>query len=139
MLREDETWKKGMTVGLVSGVIWGFAALAVNYVTGIGPFERSLLIEITSFSIGGAIFGMLLGILLTLSYDWLPFKSLMPKAILVSTLVWLMFNVATGIGSIVNPERYHPELLQTIQGFFMAVLLGSILGALWNFGSKKDV
>ena len=53
LLREDETWKKGMTVGLVSGVIWGFAALAVNYVTGIGPFERSLLIEITSFSIGG--------------------------------------------------------------------------------------
>jgi len=39
----------------------------------------------------------------------------------------------------VNPERYHPELLQTIQGFFMAVLLGGILGSLWNLGLKKDV
>ena len=136
---EDETWKKGMTVGMVSGVIWGIIALAVNYVTGIGPIERSILIEIATFSIGGAIFGMLMGILLTLSYNRLPFKSLLPKAILVSTLVWLIFNVGTGIGSIVNPERYHPELLQTIQGFFMAVLLGGILGTLWNFGLKKDV
>ena len=62
---EDETWKKGMTVGMVSGVIWGIIALAVNYVTGIGPIERSILIEIARFSIGGAIFGMLMGILLT--------------------------------------------------------------------------
>ncbi|MDP6625736.1 MAG: hypothetical protein QGG87_04690, partial [Nitrospinota bacterium] len=72
LLMENETWKKGMTVGMVSGVIWGIIALAVNYVTGIGPIERSILIEIATFSIGGAIFGMLMGILLTLSYNRLP-------------------------------------------------------------------
>jgi hypothetical protein len=124
--------KRGIVAGLLSGVLWGWLVLAVNGITGaFSPGER-LLFNLLTFAIGGGVFGVAVGGLLALIRDILPFKSLLPKAVLVSVCLWTVLRIGGAVLSGTAPWRYHAEMVQTVQGFFLAVFMGALLGVLWE-------
>ena len=51
--------KKGIMLGALAGIIWGWIALSVNAVTGAFQFENTLLHLLIIFAAGGAIFGII--------------------------------------------------------------------------------
>ena len=130
--------KKGICLGILSGIVWGWVSILVNYITGVFPFEESLLKEVITFSFGGAIFGMVIGGFMSLIGDRLPFKSLLPNAIFISMAVWLVLRIGGVLLSYNNPGRFHPDAAQTLQGFMLAIVLGLILTTFWNIGKKRD-
>lgn len=130
--------KKGICLGILSGIVWGWVSILVNYITGVFPFEESLLKEVITFSFGGAIFGMVIGGFMSLIGDRLPFKSPLPNAIFISMAVWLVLRIGGVLLSYNNPGRFHPDAAQTLQGFMLAIVLGLILTTFWNIGKKRD-
>lgn len=130
--------KKGICLGILSGIVWGWVSILVNYITGVFPFEESLLKEVITFSFGGAIFGMVIGGFMSLIGDRLPFKSLLPNAIFISMAVWLVLRIGGVLLSYNDPGRFHPDVAQTLQGFMLAIVLGIILSTFWNIGKKRD-
>lgn len=130
--------KKGICLGILSGIVWGWVSILVNYITGVFPFEESLLKEVITFSFGGAIFGMVIGGFMSLIGDRLPFKSLLPNAIFISMAVWLVLRIGGLLLSYNSPARFHPDAAQTLQGFVLAIVLGFILTTFWNIGKKRD-
>jgi hypothetical protein len=128
--------KKGICLGILSGIVWGWVSILVNYITGVFPFEESLLKEVITFSFGGAIFGMVIGGFMSLIGDRLPFKSLLPNAIFISMAVWLVLRIGGVLLSYNDPGRFHPDAAQTLQGFMLAIVLGLILTTFWNIGKK---
>lgn len=131
-------WRKGVILGVIAGIVWGWAAFTFNYFTGVAPIEESLFQELFAFSVGGAIFGMVLAGFLRLIRNKMPFNNALPNAILLSTTLWMALHLGTRILGTENPARYHIDPAQTFQGFFMAVMLGCILGALLNFELKGN-
>jgi hypothetical protein len=127
---------KGICLGILSGIVWGWVSILVNYITGVFPFEESLLKEVITFSFGGAIFGMVIGGFMFLIGDRLPFKSLLPNAIFISMAVWLVLRIGGVLLSYNDPGRFHPDAAQTLQGFMLAIVLGLILTTFWNIGKK---
>ncbi len=130
--------KKGICLGILSGIVWGWVSILVNYITGVFPFEESLLKEVITFSFGGAIFGMVIGGFMSLIGDRLPFKSLLPNAIFISMAVWLVLRIGGVLLSYNDPGRFHPDAAQTLQGFMLAIVLGLILTTFWNIGKKRN-
>lgn len=135
---EQGNLKKGICLGILSGIVWGWISILVNYITGVFPFEESLLKEVITFSFGGAIFGMVIGGFMSLIGDRLPFKSLLPNAIFISMAVWLVLRIGGVLLSYNDPGRFHPDAAQTLQGFMLAIVLGLILTTFWNIGKKRD-
>ncbi len=128
---------KGICLGILSGIVWGWVSILVNYITGVFPFEESLLKEVITFSFGGAIFGMVIGGFMSLIGDRLPFKSLLPNAIFISMAVWLVLRIGGVLLSYNDPGRFQPDAAQTLQGFMLAIVLGLILTTFWNIGKKR--
>ena len=135
---DDGNLKNGIFVGSLSGIVWGLVAIFVNHITGVFPFEEHILREMMTFSFGGAIFGMVIGGFLSLIGKRLPFKSSFLNAISVSTAIWLVLRIGGVLLSYSNPERFHPDRDQTIQGFVMAIVLGLILATFWNIVKKRE-
>ena len=131
--------KKGICLGILSGIVWGWVSILVNYVTGVFPFEESLLHEVVTFSFGGAIFGMVIGGFMALIGKRLPFKSLLPNAIFISIAVWLILRIGGVLLSYSNSGRFHPDTAQTLQGLVMMIVLGLILATFWNIGKKRNL
>jgi hypothetical protein len=128
------TFKNGVTSGVLAGLLWGWVSMLVNSISGAFPFEHTILHNLVVFSAGGIIFGIIIGGFLTLLGERLPFHSVLPKAVLVSTSFWLLLRLG-GLGlAMTEPERYHPDIPQTAQGLVLAVTLGIILSFFW----KKD-
>ena len=130
-------WKKGIILGAVAGIAWGWIAMTVNAISGAFPFESSLVHNLTIFAMGGAIFGIIVSGFLSLLKEWLPFRNIFLKTILLSTALWLILRIGGIILSSINPDRYHPNMPQTIQGFILAVIMGGLLGFLWKIKSKE--
>ncbi len=126
-------------MGILSGIVWGWVSILVNYVTGVVPFEESLLHEVITFSFGGAIFGMVIGGFMSLVGKKLPFKSLLPNAIFVSVAVWLIIRFGGVLLSYNNSGRFHPDTAQALQGFVMTIVLGLILATFWNIWKRRDL
>ena len=125
-------WKWGIFYGFAAGVLWGWVTIAVNTISGAFLFEQGPVNTLLTFSVGGAFFGVVTGGFLMLTRDRIPFKGIIPKAILISTGLWFALRLAGFIMSTVAPDRYHPDSIQTIQGIGMAVVLGGILGTVWK-------
>lgn len=136
----DIDWKKGILAGLVAGICWGWLALAVNTVAGAFLPDRGFFFNLAMFATGGAVYGIVVGGLLAALRDIIPFKSLLAKAVLISVCLWLALRTGGAVLSGVAPWRYHQVMVQTVQGFFLAVLMGLILGVLWkrSFNSSSD-
>lgn len=135
---DHDNLKRGICLGILSGMVWGWLSILVNHVTGAFPFEESLLHEMITSGFGGAIFGMVIGGFVSLIGKRLPFKSLLPNAIFVSTAVWLILRGGGALLSYSNPERFQPHTFQTIQGIALAIVLGLILATFWNIGKKRS-
>ncbi len=130
-------WKRGIMLGAVAGIIWGWLAMAVNAVSGAFAFENSLMHNLISFAIGGAVFGIVVNGFLGLLQRLLPFKSILLNAILLSIVFWLMLRIGGAMLSSVEPDRYHIITAQSIQGFVLAIIMGFILGTLWKINRKE--
>ena len=130
-------WKRGIMLGAMAGVIWGWVAMAVNVATGAFEFENTLLHNLIVFAAGGAIFGIVVSGFLSLLKERLPFKNIFLKATLLSSVLWIMLKVGGTLLSSVEPERYHPITAQSIQGFVLAIIMGGLLGFLWKIKSKE--
>ena len=130
-------WKRGIMLGAVAGIIWGWVAMAVNAVSGAFAFENSLMHNLISFAIGGAVFGIVVNGFLGLLQRLLPFKSILLNAVLLSIVFWLMLRIGGAMLSSVEPDRYHIITAQSIQGFVLAIIMGFILGTLWKINRKE--
>ena len=130
-------WKRGIMLGAVAGIIWGWLAMAVNAVSGAFAFENSLMHNLISFAVGGAVFGIVVNGFLGLLQRLLPFKSILLNAILLSIVFWLMLRIGGAMLSSVEPDRYHIITAQSIQGFVLAIIMGFILGTLWKINRKE--
>ena len=75
---------------------------------------------------------------MAVSQERLPFKRPFPKAVLLSTSLWLILRTGGFFLSLTNPERYHPAIDEAIQGLVLAVILGCILGSLWEIKQRTD-
>lgn len=132
-------WKRGIGAGAVAGIVWGWLAIAANAVTGAFPFENSILYNLASASIGGAIFGIVVGGFFALTYDVIPFKGVFRKAVFLSTAIWLLLRTTGFFLSTIDPDRFHAVMIQTLQGFVLAILMGCVLGMLWRRGEEREV
>ncbi len=132
----NTSFYKGVISGVVAGIVWGWISLVVNSISGAFPFEHTFIFNLMIFSISGAIFGIIVAGFLNLIGQLLPFKKIMLKAILVSTSFWLLLRSGGIVLSIMMPDRYHPEIPQAIQGFFLSVILGVLVSLFWDKKSK---
>jgi len=130
-------WKRGITLGVLAGIVWGWVAMAVNAVSGAFAFENSLMHNLISFAVGGAVFGIVVNGFLGLLQRLLPFKSILLNAVLLSVVFWLMLRIGGAMLSSVEPDRYHIITAQSIQGFVLAIIMGFILGTLWKINRKE--
>ncbi len=132
----NTSFYKGVISGVVAGIVWGWISMVVNSISGAFPFEHSFFFNVVIFSISGAIFGVIVSEFLVLIGERLPFKRILPKAIMVSTSFWLLLRSGGIVLSIMMPDRYHPEIPQAIQGFFLSVILGVLVSLLWDKETK---
>lgn len=124
--------KKIVIFGALTGIAWGWLAMAVNIVTGVFAFENALLHNLTAFAIGGAVFGIVASGFLSLLQGWLPFKSNLTKAVYIAVSLWIILFIG-GYGlATVEPDRFVFEYHQGIQGLALALVLGAMLGYFWK-------
>ncbi len=129
---------QGIKAGMIAGVIWGWAALGFNYMSGTFPFEAHLINNFIIFSVGGGIFGLVAGSFMAITEERLPFKGLLPKAVFLSTSLWLVFRIGGFLLSSADIERYHPDMTETLQGFVLALIMGGILGTTLGWLRKRE-
>ncbi|MFQ5479708.1 MAG: hypothetical protein ACE5DW_00330 [Thermodesulfobacteriota bacterium] len=130
------TWKDGLFLCLLAGALWGMVSLLVNTFTGAFTLEASLVHDLVTFTLGGALFGLVTGGLLSVLQSFMPGRGLTKKAVMVSVVIWLALNGAGFVLSVLSPIRYHFEAGQSLQGLFLAAILGIILGTFWKMGLK---
>ncbi len=121
---------KKLVLSIVGGVIWSWIAMVVNSISGAFMFEGGFSHNLAAFAAAGAVFGAVAGGLLCVLEERLPFKNPMLKAVMVSTAVWVVLRAGGAMLSKMEPSRYNIVTPQTLQGFFLAVTLGIILGLL---------
>lgn len=125
-------WVRSIFTGAIAGVVWGWIAMAINSATGIFPFEGSFAHDLVTFSIGGAVFGVVVSGFLKTAGEYMPFKGAFAKAVFTSTLLWLLLRVGGAALSSMEPSRYHVLTPQTLQGLGLAVVFGALLGMFWG-------
>jgi hypothetical protein len=130
--------KRGMAAGAVAGALWGALTILVNLVTNVFPLEDSILYNMSIAAIGGAVFGVVVGAIFSVTRSHVPLKGIVPKAAFVSTAVWLVLRTGGYFLSQVDPVRYHQVMSHTIQGFFLSILMGCILGVAWKISGGKE-
>ena len=131
-------WKEGLVLGFVAGVFWGWASIGVNYVTGVFPFELTIVQNLFVGSIGGGVFGTLSGAFLGLIGERIPVKNIILKAVIVSTPIWILFRLTGLLMTEIDESRYNAVISQTIQGFFLSIVLGCILGLIWQWQENRN-
>lgn len=126
--------KDGVTAGVISGIIWGWVSMGVNAVSGVFPYEGSFAHNLVTFSAAGVVFGVVVGGILAAAGRYVPGKGTLPRAVFVSTALWLVLRGA-GMGlSAMHPGRYHLLSPEFIQGVALSVILGGILGLVLKKG-----
>jgi len=125
-------WKRGIKSGVVAGIVWGWLAVAANSVSGIFPFEHSIIYNLVASSIGGMLFGIVAGGFLTVTYRWIPLKGALPKAVFLTTSLWLLLRLGGFLLSLAEPDRFHQSILETLQGLVLVAVMGCVLGFVWK-------
>ncbi|MEE9542281.1 MAG: hypothetical protein V3V95_00675 [Thermodesulfobacteriota bacterium] len=124
--------KDSLWMGVIAGVLWGWTALGVDYITGAFQIESSIAHNLAAFTIGGALLGVVAGGLLALVGGFLPFKGTLIKAVVITLGLWLILRLGGTLLSGMDHHRYHQEVSQTVQGFVLAGVMGVFLGLLWK-------
>ncbi|MFQ5736686.1 MAG: hypothetical protein ACE5GY_07470 [Thermodesulfobacteriota bacterium] len=134
----ERSWKESMVAGVIAGVVWGWLSMAANSVTGIFPFESSFAHNFMAFTFGGAVFGVVAGGFLNVAGRFLPFRSVLARAVVVSATLWVVLRLGGAMLSSMEPMRYHMVTPQVIQGFTLALILGTLLGITWKKGLRPS-
>ncbi len=140
-MRRRSAWSLGayrIYSSAAAGLIWGLVAMAVNSLTGVFAFEGSLAHNLISFVLGGVLFALVSGGALYLLDRYLPFRGYTAKALVVTTVLWLLLRGAGVLLSAMEPMRYHVITAESLQGLALAVVLGAILGVLWSMAPGGD-
>ncbi|MBI1910468.1 MAG: hypothetical protein HYS21_00535 [Deltaproteobacteria bacterium] len=130
-------WKSGITAGVLAGVIWGWLSMGLNSITGVVEFEGSFAHNFMSFTFGGAVFGILVGGLMAIGGSLIPFRNVLARAVFTSTLMWLVIRFGGTILSVMKPTRYNVLTPETMQGLFLAIVLGGVLAMLLKKNMKE--
>lgn len=130
-------WKKAIILGAIAGVIWGWISLGVDAASGAFQLENTLFHNLIVFAVGGAVFGIIVSGFLSLLNERLPFKNIFLKAVLLSSVLWIMLKIGGTLLSSIEPDRYHLVTAQSIQGFILAIIMGCILGTLWKINKRR--
>ncbi len=132
---ESSNLKDRFVYSAVAGVVWGLVAMGINNMTGVFAFESTFAHNLVSFIFGGVVFSIVSGGILYFAWGVLPFKGYLPKALIVTTFLWLILRGGGVLLSHMDPHRYHVLTPESIQGLGLAVLLGLFLGLFWRLGS----
>lgn len=124
--------KDGVMTGLLAGIFWGWVSMALNSLTGVVPFEGSFTHNLVSFTVGGAVFGVVTAGFLATAGRFLPFKPVFAKAAFASAVLWIILRIGGDLLSHMEPERYHLITPETVQGFALSIVLGFILALFWK-------
>ncbi len=121
-----------MALGSISGIVCGWLLMLLNNFTGVFILEGTFWFNVAAFAVGGAVFGIVAGGFTALLEKRIRFDGELFKGIVVSTGLWIVLRLGGYILSLNDPERYHPDVGQTAQGFVFAVMVGVVLGSLWK-------
>lgn len=121
-------WKRYMIISGLAGALWGVFSFGVNALTGIFRFEHGLAYNLIVFAVAGSVFGMVSGGFLMAAKGFLPFNRPFPKAVMVSTGLWLVLRLSGALLSGMESERYHVVTVETLQGLMLSLTLGSFIG-----------
>jgi len=127
---------KGVMNGSLAGVACGVIMIVLNQVTGAFPFENSLLHNLIAFSVGGALYGVLSGVIMSLLSGKLSFSDRV-LAVAVSVSIWTLLRTIGAMLAGLDPLRFHSDTSQTVQGLVFSILLGLILGSIWKSEKKE--
>ncbi len=111
--------------------------MTLNSFTYAFPYEAGFLHNFITFSIGGGVFGVVVGGFIWLLGDFIPFKGRIPRAVAISVSLWVLLTAGGVVLSGIRPERYHIVTYQTIQGLFLSVVLGIFFGIFLVFDRSK--
>ncbi len=126
-------WKRYMIMSAVAGALWGVFSFGVNAATGVFRFEHGPLYNLFMFAVAGGVFGVTSGGFLLALKGFLPFKGPVPKAVMVSTGLWLVLRLSGALLSGMESERYHVAALETLQGLALSSTLGLFIGLSFGF------
>ncbi|MBE9527768.1 MAG: hypothetical protein IME99_00855 [Proteobacteria bacterium] len=135
-MKNTQSLKDRLVYSAVAGVVWGLVAMGINNMTGVFAFESTFTHNLVSFIFGGVVFSIVSGGILYFAGSVLPFKGYLPKALMVTTFVWLLLRGGGVLLSQMDSHRYHVVTPESIQGLGLAVLLGLFLGLFWTLGSR---
>lgn len=124
--------KRGISVGVYGGMVWGLVVLTVSSYLKFFAFDFTILHDIPVFITGGAMFGLIVGAFMEILGERLPFDGTVAKGVVLSVAIWLTFFIPGIFLHIVMPERYTVDIPLHIQGLFLAIILGIIIGTLWK-------
>ncbi len=127
---------RNLAVSVFLGVVWGWGAMTLNSFTYAFPYEAGFLHNFITFSIGGAVFGVVVGGFIRLFGGLFPFKGRIPRAVAISVLLWALLLAGGFALSGMRPDRYHLITYQTIQGLMLSVVLGIFFGIFLSFDGK---
>ncbi|MBI5588642.1 MAG: hypothetical protein HY889_09805 [Deltaproteobacteria bacterium] len=129
--------KECVLKGALAGVVWGWIAMVLNSFTGIFVFEGGFTHDLVTFSVAGAVFGVVVSGFLFVGGRFVPFKKTLPRAVFVSVFIWLVLRAGGVLLSSMEPSRYHVLTPETLQGLFLAVALGTLLGIFRKDGQQR--
>ncbi len=130
---------KGFSIGVLSGVLLGIIGIIVNTITSAFPFEMNIVMLLVTFSIGGAIFGVVVGGLMAVTDSLFLIDRPVIRAVALSAGFWAILRLVGSALTMADHERYHPVMVQSIQGLVLAIALGVIFGLIWKTKTIEDV
>ncbi len=126
--------KRGISIGAYGGMVWGLVVLGVSAYLKFFAFDFTILHDIPIFMAGGAGMGLIVGAFMEVLGERLPFEGAVAKGIVLSVAIWLVFFIPGVFLHLIKPDRYTVEIPLHIQGLFLAMVLGMIIGGLWKKG-----
>ncbi len=132
----DAGFKGFLAPGVFAGVVWGWIAMAINSLTGVFPYEASLATNLASFSFAGALFGIMTSGCLYMFGRFIPFKGILPKAMIASAGLWIFLWGFSMLLVALESGRYHFAASQAVQGLVLSFVMGALLSLLVRKGSE---
>lgn len=126
--------RRGINSGVAAGIVWGWFCMGVNAVSGVFPFEGTLTHNIVTFSVAGAVFGVVVSALTLTVGRLLPFRGQVARAVFISAAIWIVLRAGGMVLSAMEPERYHLLTPEFFQGLLLAAVLGLFLGVVSRRG-----
>ena len=121
-------WKRYMIISGLAGALWGVFSFGVNALTGIFRLEHGLAYNLIVFAVAGGVFGIVSGGFFLATKGFLPFNRPFPKAVMVSTGLWLALRLSWALLTGMESERYHVVTAETLQGRMLSLTLDSFIG-----------